>query len=196
MTVWSVRHISDVLNSFGWYGHMAGALLVMLQTIFPFVPFFVVAGVNVLLFGFWGGFAVNYICSCLGAAIVFFAARNFGRPWVQARLAKYSYIERFNEKLERHGLLYMILLRLLPVLPSSVINLSAAVMKVRPLHFVAGTLIGKAPVILLESMIGHDLLHFQHYKGRLMILAAIFIVLLLVSHFVKDRWFNSSKTGI
>ncbi|TVY08715.1 TVP38/TMEM64 family protein [Paenibacillus cremeus] len=190
MFLWNIRHLSDELNSFGWYGHVVGALLVVLQTIVPFVPFVVVAGANVLLFGFWGGFIVNYIFSCLGAIIAFFVARNYGQTWVQNKLSKYSHLEVINEKLERHGLLYILLSRVIPVVPSFAINLISAVLKVRRRDFIIGSIIGKFPMIWLESMIGHDLLHFHKYKGRLLILVGIFLITLLIGNYYKKKWFT------
>lgn len=185
---WNVQHITDVLNSLGWIGHIGGALLVLLQTLVPFIPFVVVAGVNVLLFGFWPGFIVNYVFACLGAVIAYFVAKNLGRAWVQSKLSKYSHLDKFNDRLKRHGIWFIVASRIIPVLPSFAINLGAAVMKVRTRHFIIGTLIGKAPMIFLESLIGHDLLHFGEHKGRLMILLIVFAVMLALGSYIKNRW--------
>lgn len=190
---WNIHHLSHVLESMGWMGYIVGALLVLLQTLFPFVPFIFVAGVNVLLFGFWIGYIVNYSFACIGAISAYYLARNVGRTWVQNKLKKYSYIEKFNEKLERHGLLYISLSRIIPVLPSFLINLGAAVMKVRPKDFILGTIIGKAPMIMLETLIGHDMMHFRHYKGRFLILSIIFVVMILIGHHYKNKWFKSDN---
>lgn len=190
---WNVEYVSDVLNSFGFVGHLGGALLAVLQTIFPFVPFVIVAGVNVLLFGLWGGLAINYLGACLGAVIAFYAARHFGRTWVQKKLAKYKNTDKLNEQLERRGLLFIAFSRLIPVLPSFAINYGAAVMKVRARDFIVGTLIGKAPMIWLESMIGHDLLHFTRYKGRLLILLAVFVVMLGIGNRFKNKWMKDGS---
>lgn len=187
---WNVHHISDILNSWGLIGHLAGALLAYVQTIVPFVPFVIVAGVNTLLFGLWLGFAVNYVMSVLGALTTFWFARNYGRAWVEKKLEKYPQMSKFNEKLERSGFLYIAIARVVPVLPSFVINLGAGVTKVRGRDFFLGTIVGKLPMILLESLIGHDLLHFHHNKGRLLLLSLIFIALLLLGNKYKRKWFG------
>ncbi|MCZ8520238.1 MULTISPECIES: TVP38/TMEM64 family protein [Paenibacillus] len=188
MGEWDIQHLSDTLNSLGLLGQACGALLILLQTLVPFVPFVVVAGANVLLFGFWLGFLVNYVFACLGAVIAFLGTRRFGRQWAQSRLSKYKAAGRFNEKLEKHGLLYIAISRVTPVLPSFGINMAAAVMNVRARDFILGTLIGKLPMILLESMIGHDLLHFTQYKGRLLILLGVFALLLAIGNHLKKKW--------
>ncbi|WP_163858038.1 TVP38/TMEM64 family protein [Paenibacillus elgii] len=195
MANWNVHQLSEALRSLGWIGHVAGALLVVLQTLFPVVPFVLVAGANVLIFGLWRGFLVNYVFACLGAFIAYYTARNYGRAWVQAKLAKYDFIEQWSGRLERHGLWYIAASRIIPVIPSFGINLSAAVMKVKPRDFVIGTLIGKAPMIFLESVIGHDLFHLGRYKGRLFAALALFFVLLIIGNYYKNKWTkNGSKS--
>lgn len=188
MSHWNVHHLSDFLGSLGWYGYAAGALLVLLQTIFPFVPFVLVAGANVLVFGLWLGFLVNYVFSVLGATIAFLVFRYYGRAWAEKKLEPYGYIKKFNDKLERHGLLVIAISRIVPVFPSFAINLAAAVMKVRARDFIIGSMIGKAPMILLESLIGHDLLFIRHHKGRLLILVLVFVIMVMIGNHLKNKW--------
>ncbi|MEC0209658.1 hypothetical protein P4H70_12025 [Paenibacillus ehimensis] len=82
---------------------------------------------------------------------------------------------------------------MIPVIPSFGINLGAAVMKVKPRDFVIGTLIGKAPMIFLESVISHDLLHIGRYKGRLFAALALFFVLLYIGSYYKNKWTKSGS---
>jgi uncharacterized membrane protein YdjX (TVP38/TMEM64 family) len=190
---WNVQHLSDILETWGSWGYIAGALLVYVQTLVPFVPFIVVAGANVLIFGFWIGFTVNYTMSVLGAVSSFWIARYYARDWAEKKLAKFAYLKNLNDRLERHGFIYIMLLRVVPVLPSFAINNAAAVMKVRKRDFVFGTMAGNLPMIYLDSLIGHDLLHFHHNKGRLFLLLAVLIVLILIGNAVRKKWLGSDK---
>jgi uncharacterized membrane protein YdjX (TVP38/TMEM64 family) len=195
MGSWNVDRLSDFLNSWGIWGYITGALLAFAQVMIPLMPFVVVAGANVLLFGLWLGFLVNYIMSISGSITIFWLARTYGRHWVERKLEAYAYLQRFNDRLQHNGFIYIAVSRIIPVLPSFGINLAAAVMRVRTRDFVFGTIVGKLPMVLLESLIGHDLLHFEHNKGRLFILLTIFILLLVVGHICKKKWFgNDGKT--
>lgn len=188
MNHWNVHEISDTLGSLGWYGYVGGALLVLLQTVVPVIPFVLVAGANVLLYGLWVGFVVNYVFACLGAILTFWLLRNYGQTWAEKKLERYGNLSRFNAKLEQHGLLYIIFSRIIPVFPSFAINLLAAVLKIRTRDFIIGTLIGKAPMILFESLIGHDLLFIRHHKGRLLLLLAVFVVMIGIGNHYKNKW--------
>ncbi|WP_248926480.1 TVP38/TMEM64 family protein [Paenibacillus hamazuiensis] len=190
LTHMNIQHLSDVLKDMGTVGKALGIALVYVQTVVPFVPFVVVAGANVILFGLWEGFLINWVMSCLGAITAFFIARYFASDWVERKLEKYSFISEFNKKLERSGFVYIAISRIIPVLPSFAINLGAGVMKVSARNFILGTIVGKFPMILLESYIGHDLLHFRQNKDRLLILLAVLIALVYIGSFFKKKLFG------
>ncbi|MFE5319709.1 TVP38/TMEM64 family protein [Paenibacillus sp. NPDC056579] len=196
MAEWNVRHLSELLQSWGIWGHLAGGLLAFLQTVFPIVPFVVIAGANVLIFGLWAGFVVNYAMAVLGSICLFWVARHYAGGWVEKKLEQYAYIKKFNSKLEQNGFLYIAISRVIPVLPSFGISLAAAVMKVRTRDFVLGTVVGKLPMILLESMLGHDLLYFHQYKRRLLLLVLIFVILLIIGNIYKKKWFDNGNNKV
>jgi uncharacterized membrane protein YdjX (TVP38/TMEM64 family) len=60
-------------------------------------------------------------------------------------------------------------------------------MKVSARNFILGTLVGKFPMIFLESLIGHDLLHFRQNKDRLFILLAVFAIFMYVGNVFKKK---------
>jgi uncharacterized membrane protein YdjX (TVP38/TMEM64 family) len=182
-----MHQLSEYLQSFGAIGAIIGALLVYVQTIVPFVPFIVVAGVNVLLYPSPWGFVVNYVMACLGALTAFLFARYYGHDRVTAKLNNYPLALQFNKQMERSGFFYVLIGRLIPVIPSSLINLGAGITKVTFRQFLFGTLIGKFPMVFLESQITNYLLHFKHYRGRLLLLLAIFAVLITLGNVFAKR---------
>ncbi|UKS30049.1 TVP38/TMEM64 family protein [Paenibacillus sp. HWE-109] len=181
----NMRQLSGHLRDLGWPGKMIGMSLVFFQTFFPFIPFVVVAGTNVAIFGIKVGFLVNYVMSCLGAIASFYFARYYGHAWVEKKLERFPLVQQFSLRMEKRGFLYVLLGRLIPILPSSAINFAAGLTRIKFTHFLAGTLLGKLPIVFLESMIAHDLFHFQKYKGRLLLLLGILVVLILIGNGVK-----------
>ncbi|WP_213525798.1 TVP38/TMEM64 family protein [Paenibacillus sp. J31TS4] len=183
----NVERISDYFLSFGPFAWLLGMAAVVIQTIVPFLPFVVIAGANVLVFGLYWGFLINYSMSIVGAILAFFLANFLGRDWVNRKLQHYPLIASFNDKLENHGFFYILVGRLIPIIPSSAINVAAGAGKVRFWHFLAATALGKLPIVLMECLIGHDLLHFKENKGRLFLLLLVFLGLLLVGNWIKKR---------
>ncbi|TXK85845.1 TVP38/TMEM64 family protein [Paenibacillus sp. N3.4] len=189
----NMRQLSEHLRALGWPGKIIGMALVFFQTFFPFIPFVIVAGTNVAIFGIKVGFLVNYVMSCLGAIASFYFARYYGHAWVEKKLERFPLVKQFSTRMEKQGFLYVFLGRLIPILPSSAINFAAGLTRMRFTHFLWGTLLGKLPIIYLESMIAHDLFHFRQYKGRLLMLLAIFVGLMLIGNVVKKVLTSKSK---
>lgn len=189
----NVEQLSDYLRSFGAFSIVLGMLAVYVQMIVPMVPFVLVAGANVLVFGLFWGFVINYAMSVLGAFTVFMFARYFGHDRLEKYLVNYPTIHMFNKRMEHHGFFYVLFGRLIPLIPSTAVSLAAGISKVRTRDYMLGTVIGMIPIVLLESFIGHDLLHFREYKGRLLLLSAVFIVLLLIGIAFKNKM-SSGKT--
>jgi uncharacterized membrane protein YdjX (TVP38/TMEM64 family) len=189
-----MRELSEYLKSFGVYGNIIGALLVLVQTIFPFIPFIVVAGVNVIIYPSPWGFIVNYVMACLGAVISFLFARYYGHDWVESRLNRYPLAIEFNKQMEKNGFFYVLISRLIPVIPSSLINLGAGVTKVTARQFVLGTLIGKFPMIFLESQITKYLLHFRQYRFKLLLLLLIFAILMVLGNMFRKKLAGKKQT--
>ncbi|MFB7812883.1 TVP38/TMEM64 family protein [Paenibacillus chitinolyticus] len=183
----SMEQLTPWLISLGMLGKTLGIALVFLQTLFPFVPFVIIAGANVALFGIKWGFVVNYVMSVLSSVTAFIIARYFAHDWVERKLSSKPLVQQFNRKLEHHGFLYILMGRLIPVIPSSAISFGAGVTSVTFRQFVLGTTIGKIPMVLLESLIAHDLFHFKAYKGRLFVLLAIFVILMVLGSLFKKR---------
>jgi uncharacterized membrane protein YdjX (TVP38/TMEM64 family) len=182
-----MHQLSDYLQSFGIAGNVMGALLVYVQTVVPFAPFVVVAGVNVILYPSPWGFIVNYAMACCGAVTAFLFGRYFGHDRVMQRLNRYPIAIQFNREMEKNGFLYVLVGRLIPVLPSSLINLGAGVTRVRFGAFLLATMLGKLPMVFLESQITNYLLHFKHYRGRLLLLLLVFGLLMVAGNAFRRR---------
>ncbi len=187
LTHLNMQQLASFLKSLNGFGKLIGMLLVLVQTIFPFIPFVLVAGTNVAIFGLKMGFLVNYVMACAGAIISFLFARYYAHAWVEKKLEKIPAAVQFNKRMVSHGFLYIMIGRLIPVIPSFAINLGAAVTRVSFRQFLAGTLVGKLPIIFMESMIAHDLFNFHKYRGRLLIFLIVFGILIIVGNLFKKK---------
>ncbi len=135
-----MRQLSEHLRDIGWPGKIIGMALIFFQTFFPFIPFVVVAGTNVAIFGIKIGFLVNYMMSCLGAIASFYFARYYGHAWVEKKLERFPLVTQFSKRMEKHGFFYVLLGRLIPILPSSAINFAAGLTRMRFTSFSLGHL--------------------------------------------------------
>jgi uncharacterized membrane protein YdjX (TVP38/TMEM64 family) len=66
-------------------------------------------------------------------------------------------LNRLSQVMRRRGLLAMIAVRLVPLAPFAVVNMTAGAIRIRPLHFVVGTAVGILPGTLTATVFGDQL---------------------------------------
>ena len=108
-----------------------------------FVPVNFVIAATGALFGPLLGLLYALVGALLGAGLSFAIGRGLGREWVR-RIASRR-LNAINKRLERHGLLAMTVLRLLPIAPFTVVNLVAGASEIRARDYMLGSLFGMAP---------------------------------------------------
>lgn len=107
------------------------------------------------LFGTWYGVLYVVTAAVLAAAITFGLSRYFLGNWVQRRWVEQ--LETFNDNLSRFGMEYLILVRLIPMMPFLLVNIFAGITKVSYKTFVWTTAVGILPGIILFSYMGRSL---------------------------------------
>jgi phosphatidylserine/phosphatidylglycerophosphate/cardiolipin synthase-like enzyme/uncharacterized membrane protein YdjX (TVP38/TMEM64 family) len=127
---------------FALAGFVAGGLVAF--------PLTVLIMVCILIFGPWLGFLYSLLGALLSAsttyAIGHFAGRDVVRKLAGRKLGE------LNRRLARRGLVTVILVRLLPVAPFSIVNLVAGASHLRFRDFVIGSAIGLLPGIVGISL--------------------------------------------
>ena len=98
------------------------------------------------------GTLLTIIGATTGASLAFFAVRTAFFPLLARRAG--GMIERIGPRLRRDGLSYMLVLRLLPVVPFWLVNLAAGMSGMPWRLFALGTVIGIVPATAVFSSIG------------------------------------------
>lgn len=126
---------------------LASALLVP-----ALAPRTVLAAVGGALFGAAAGTAYVLAGVTLGATVAFGVGRVLGRDFVAPRLrGRMGLVEA---AVTRHGLLAVIVMRLIPLVPFGLANYAFGTTGVRRRQFVLGTLVGAAPATLAYALLG------------------------------------------
>lgn len=119
----------------------------------PRTVFTVSAG---LLFGPVTGVAVAVVATVLSAVAALLLVRVVGREAVARRL-RHRTLRSVDERLARRGWLAVLSLRLIPVVPFSLLNYSCGVSAVRVGPFLLGTLVGILPGTIAVVVLGDAL---------------------------------------
>jgi uncharacterized membrane protein YdjX (TVP38/TMEM64 family) len=107
------------------------------------------------LFGTLGGGGASLLGSVLGSTGVFLACRSAATGWVSPEAT--GRVARLMARFSRHAFSTLLVLRLTPIAPLSLINIAAGLARVRLAPFVAASLIGSAPSNLIYAGLGAGL---------------------------------------
>jgi uncharacterized membrane protein YdjX (TVP38/TMEM64 family) len=116
------------------------------------VPKSVLSAAAGLAFGLPLGIALVLTAATTGAIGAFLLARMLGRDAV-GRLT-HGHLDRLDARLERHGLLAALMVRLVPVMPFTPLNYACGVTAMRLPHYAIGTVLGLIPGTSLLVALG------------------------------------------
>jgi len=141
-------------------------MLAVLVFVFAYVVvnlWFPAAAVLTLLAGFLYGTILGAIyvdtAATLGALVAFGVSRNVAGKWVQRKWDRQ--LHGFNRALSKYGYEYLLLVRMIPLMPYFLVNFSAGLTKVRPMTFAWTTALGSLPSILIFCYAGRQLLTIE-----------------------------------
>jgi uncharacterized membrane protein YdjX (TVP38/TMEM64 family) len=117
-----------------------------------------------LVFGLWHGAIYAILGVTLGGMGVFLASRE-GFNGLKGRGG--SSIHDLAEGFRRDGLAYLLILRLIPVVPFTLVNIAAAVSNLTLRTFTLGTLLGIVPSILVFAWSGDALIELLRRGDKL-----------------------------
>jgi len=105
------------------------------------------------LYGTWWGSVVVFVGACLGAEIVFLLGRGWLRDWARRRLATAPKLLAVEQAVSREGLRLVLLTRLSPAFPFSLLNLAYGLSEVSLRDYTLG-LFGILPGTVLFCALG------------------------------------------
>jgi dihydrolipoamide dehydrogenase len=92
------------------------------------------------LFGLWSGFLIISFASSLGATLAFLISRFILRDFVESRFK--SQLEKINKGIKKEGAIYLLSLRLIPIFPFFVINLTMGLTQIGTLTYYVVSQVG------------------------------------------------------
>ncbi len=141
------------------------------------------------LFGLIEGTALVATAAASGATVAMLLSRYFLHDWVQTRFS--TTMAKLNQGLKSNITHYLFALRLVPVLPFSIINLAMGLTSISAARFAIITLLGLLPSIVLYISTGRQLSQIESLRDILspgiLLLFVLIGLLPLVSHWLVKR---------
>jgi len=92
--------------------------------------------------------------SVIAATLAFLIGRHFARGWVESKLASYPKFSAIDRAVEKNGFKVVVLLRLQPVIPFTLLNYALGLTSVRLRDYLLASWLGMLPATILYVYLG------------------------------------------
>ncbi|MGD1994073.1 MAG: TVP38/TMEM64 family protein [Anaerolineae bacterium] len=138
------ENLEAFIRGFGAWAPLAYAAIYIISSPVPFLAP-VISAVAGLLFGTLRGTLLVLGVATTSALVPFTLSRQLGRDWVESKVKGRKLEEVYRQSEGGKGFTFIVLLRLVPVLPWEVQNYVAGLTKVKVPTFIGGTVLGIIP---------------------------------------------------
>lgn len=163
-------------------------LIMLIQHSFTIFPLILVISINVLLYGFIPGFLWSWFASILASAIVFYAVRYLFGDLVVRKIPK-----AVLHSLDENGFMYVFQARIVPFIPTSLVNLAAGLSHIRFLPFILATTFGNFIFFLLLALVSEGILEATMEQLSLLGVAVVAFIIYMIMMWRKRKWKKKSS---
>lgn len=180
--------LADYLRSFGSLSIVATLLLFIIMTFTVVFPFMILSGAAGIIYGLFWGIMISWLGEVMGAIVMFIFARYFFRKTIAGWINKSSYLKQVDDYSAANGFKALLIARLLPLAPSGIITVVAAISRMNFRDFLLATLIGKLPPVIIKVLLGHDIVFAGENMTRL-----ILVIVLVIGLYLGLWWHKRCK---
>jgi uncharacterized membrane protein YdjX (TVP38/TMEM64 family) len=191
LTFENVRENRDVLLALVEQNYLPSVFIFL--TVYVMTAFFIPGTLALtaaagFLFGFTEGTLFSLAGACLGATMAFLTSRFMIGAWIQKRFN--DQLEAFNREIALHGIHYLIVFRIVPLLPFFMVNYLAGMTHISKWTFIWTTAAGMLPGALVCTYAGQKLATISSPENifsaevivSLLLLAALVLLPALIHH--------------
>lgn len=149
------EELIEIVGNLGPLGPLAYIALQILQTVVAPIPGNVVGAIGGLLFGWWG-ILWTTIGATIGAGLVFWVSRKFGRTLVE-KIVKKESLDKFDFVIGKRASFILFLIFLIPGLPDDIVCYIAGLTDVPIKKLLIIFALGRLPAVVGNNVIGTGL---------------------------------------
>lgn len=160
--------LMELINNFATYlihmmshlGPISGIVLIVLESIFPFLPLSVFIALNGASFGYVFGYILSWLSTSIGCFISFFIFRKFFKEKFDKFLSRKNtkQVTKIKKKFDSITFSGLVLIIALPFTPAFAVNIAAGLSDMSFKKFMIAIFIGKLSITYFWTYIGKSLL--------------------------------------
>ncbi|WP_428908229.1 TVP38/TMEM64 family protein [Niallia sp. Krafla_26] len=157
-------------------------IAMVIQNTFTVIPLILVITINYVLFGFVNGFIWSWFTSIIGSAIVFVSIRYLFRDWVTKKVDRSLLF-----KIEQKGFSFVFQSRIIPFIPTSLINILGGISSIHFKSFMSATSLGNFLYFFVMILIPAGLISIPSNESIVIYAILLSILLIFFFRFIKRR---------
>lgn len=170
---------AEYIKSYGSLAVVFSFMLTLFVNAIGFPPAIIFSTANTLIFGIVPGIILSVIAETFGVTVSFILLRFFFRDSAKKLINKSKSLRSVDKYSSKKGFTVMLIARMVPYVPSGILNAAGALSSMTLLDYFLASLVGKFPSTGIEAIIGHDAI--LHEEGFLrIIIVVIFAIALIV----------------
>ncbi|MGE5398276.1 MAG: TVP38/TMEM64 family protein [Chitinophagales bacterium] len=186
MELTSVDAAVTYIRSFGILAPFVTFILFFIHGIAPVFPYFILAGAAGMVFGFKMGSFLAWSGALAGACFEFYLIKIIGWQYPQKWVKKHYKID-LKQVPNHYGFWAILLARIIPVVPTPLINILAPLSGVPFYIFLIASAIGKIPTAVVYAGLGTRFYASRDILGTTAILVLLFLAGYLGVKLAKKR---------
>ncbi|MDF1513408.1 MAG: TVP38/TMEM64 family protein [Anaerolineae bacterium] len=188
------ENIESFVSGFGVWAPVAYAVIYIAGSLIPLLaPMF--SAVGGLLFGALKGTLIIMAVATVSALVPYSLSRRLGREWVEAKLKGKKLDNIYQQSEGSKAFTFIVLMRLIPVLPWEIQNYVAGLTKVKTPTFMLGTILGIIPGSFSLAFLGAaatDLMSWQFAAATALKVATALLPVIYLA--IQNRKKKQNKT--
>ena len=181
-----IEETAEYIRSFGSMAIVFAFFLTLFVNALGFPPAIIFSTANTLIFGIVPGIFLSCVAETVGVTISFVLLRFFFRESAEKIIAKSTFLKNIDDYSGKNGFTVMLVARMVPYLPSALLNAVGAFSALSLNKYVIASFIGKFPSTGIEAIIGHDTITHEEDPTRLVVVC-VFAVFLIVGAWLWQR---------
>ena len=174
-----IEETAAYIQSFGVWAIFFSFWLTLFVNALGFPPAIIFSTANTLIFGIVPGIVLSCVAETVGVTISFLLLRFFFRDTAQKVITKNKTLGNIDKYSGEKGFTVMLIARMVPYLPSALLNAVGALSSLSLRDYVLASFIGKFPSTGIEAIIGHDAVTHEEDPTRMIVVIIAALVLIV-----------------
>ncbi|MBD3920609.1 TVP38/TMEM64 family protein [Paenibacillus sp. PR3] len=189
-------HLLDLLEQYRSLGPLPGVALTFMKSFVPPLPTLVIVGVNAAVYGLWLGFLYSWLGLVAGCLVTFLLVRRIAdHPFLQ-RYAQRRKVQNGLRWVRRNAFSYVFILSIFPVGPFVVVNVAAALARMKFRSFLLAVAAGKGIMVFAVSLVGHDVARYYRNPELLIYIVLLIALSLVIMKWVEARYMRDTEETV